>query len=251
MASNDAPSQPSAAGSLTADQIEGQGFSRARKGYDENQVREFLRQVADEHESLSLRIAELEEKLRHPSVPSEQQLVDLVGEEVARTLHSAQESADDVMNRARVRARRIEHQAAEDAQRLRAEQLEQSTQDARAIIEAAHERGREMVAEARLLRERVITDLNHRRDLLRAYIEQLRAERDRFASTYRAVRQTVSEAHDELLRFESERPFQPVPVEAGPAPTPPSESARKEPPPVREPKPTETSAATGIGPGER
>ncbi len=250
MASNDAPSQPSAAGSLTADQIEQQGFSRARKGYDEDQVRQFLRHVADEHQALSLRIAELEEKLRHPSVPSEQQLVDLVGEEVARTLHSAQESADDVMNRARVRARRIEHQAAEDAQRLRAEQLEQSTQDARAIIEAARERGREMVAEARLLRERVITDLNHRRDMLRAYVEQLRADRDRFASTYQAVRQAVSDAHEELVRFESGRPFPPVPVEAGPTTTLPSESAPRERPPERQPRPSERPPATGIGLGE-
>jgi DivIVA domain-containing protein len=249
MASKDAPSEPSAAGSLTADQIERQGFSRARKGFDENQVREFLRQVADEHEALSVRIAELEEKLRHPSVPSEQQLVDLVGEEVARTLHSAQESADDVMNRARVRARRIEHQAAEDAQRLRAEQLEQSTQDARAIVEAARERGREMVAEARLLRERVITDLNHRRDMLRAYIEQLRADRDRFANTYKAVHRTVSNAHEELVRFESGQPFPPVPVESGPT-TSPSESAPSERLPERERRPPETSPATGIGLGE-
>jgi len=250
MATDEARTQRSADRSLTADQINEQTFSRVRKGLDEREVREFLRRVAIEHEALSRRVAELEERLRHPSVPTEQQLVDLVGDEVARTLRSAQVSADEVTNRARARASQIQHQAAEDAQRLRAEQLEQSTQDARAIVEAARERGREMVAEARLLRERVITDLNHRRDLLRAYIEQLRAERDRFASTYRAVRQTVSEAHDELLRFESERPFQPVPVEAGPAPTPPSESARKEPPPVREPKPTETSAATGIGLGE-
>lgn len=250
MATDEAPTQRPAGRSMTADQIKQQTFSRVRKGLDEREVSEFLRRVAGEHEALSRRVAELEERLRHPSVPTEQQLVDLVGDEVARTLRSAQVSADEVTNRARARASQIQHQAAEDAQRLRAEQLEQSTQDARAIVEAARERGREMVAEARLLRERVITDLNHRRDLLRAYIEQLRAERDRFASTYRAVRQTVSDAHDELLRFESERPFQPVPVEPGPAATPPSESARKEPPPVREPKPTETSAATGIGLGE-
>src|SRR5919106_1183412 len=188
---------------LTADEIEQQGFSRARKGLDEQQVRAFLRRVADEYHAVSQRLDELEERLRHPSMPSEQQIVDLVGEEVARTLHSAKESADDVMNRARARAQRIEQQAAEDAQRLRAEQLEQSTQDARAIVEAARERGREMVAEARLLRERVITDLNHRRDLLRDYVEQLRADRDRFANTYHAVRQAVSDAHEELVAFES------------------------------------------------
>src|SRR5262245_14106845 len=225
MASHGAPHTGSADSPLTADEIEQQGFSRARKGFDEKQVRAFLRRVADEYHAVSQRVAELEERIRHPRMPSEQQIVDLVGEEVARTLHSAKESADDVMNRARARASRIEHQAAEDAQRLRAEQLEQSTQDARAVVEAARERGREMVAEARLLRERVITDLNHRRDVLRDYIEQLRSDRDRFANTYRAVRQAVSDAHDELVRFESGQPFQPVPVEAGPPTTFPSEPA--------------------------
>src|SRR2546430_2817587 len=184
MATDEARTQRPADRSLTADQINEQTFSRVRKGLDEREVREFLRRVAGGHEALSRRVAELEERLRHPSVPTEQQLVELVGDEVARTLRSAQVSADEVTNRARARASQIQHQAAEDAQRLRAEQLEQSTQDARAIVEAARERGREMVAEARLLRERVITDLNHRRDLLRAYIEQLRSERDRFASTY-------------------------------------------------------------------
>jgi DivIVA domain-containing protein len=265
----DARHQSRSAGeSLTADQIEQQGFARARKGVDEQQVRDFLRRVADEYNALTRRVAELEEKLRHPSVPSGQQLVDLVGEEVARTLRSAHLSSEEVTNRARARAAQLEEDAAERAQRLRTEQLEQATQDARAIVEAARERGREMVAEARALRERVMTDLNRRRDMLRNYIEQVRADRERFVETYRAVRETIGDAHEVLSRFESGRPFQPVPVDAGPipalAPEPTSAQAdasqsiaEDEPTAAassadtrRGSRPQEVAPATGIGLGE-
>ena len=81
-----------------------------------------------------------------------------------------------------------------------------------------------MVAEARALRERVLTDLNRRRDTLRAYIDQLRADRDRFAEAYRVVRDTVSDANEMLARFGAGRPFPPVTAEAGPPISFPSES---------------------------
>ena len=218
METGEHPPTEAARGELTADQIAEQAFARARRGLDEKQVREFLRRLADEHVALTRRLAELEEKLRHPSVPTGQQLVDMVGEEVARTLRSAQESADEVSLRARERAAEVERRAAEAAQRARSQQIDQATVDARAIVEAARERGREMVAEARALRERMISDLNRRRETLRNYIEQLRADRDRFAEAYRAVTETVRDAHDKLAQLESERPFQPVPVDVGPTP---------------------------------
>jgi hypothetical protein len=249
-------------GSLTAEQIERQGFARVRKGVDEQQVRGFLSRVAAEYRMLTRRIAGLEERLRHPRMPSEQQLVDLVSDEVARTLRSAQESAEEVTSRARDRAAEVERNATEEAQRFRAQQLEQATQDARAIIEAARERGREMVAEARAFRERVISDLNRRRDLLRNYIEQVRADRDRFADTYRAVREAVTDARDELARFESGQPFQGVPVDAGPIPALPPEPTVPETPaapatPERQPRwpaassPTPTQADAHARSGQR
>jgi DivIVA domain-containing protein len=218
MRTDERPQPRSTGGSLTPEQIERQDFARARKGVDETQVRAFLRRVADEYDTLTRRVAQLEEKLRHPSVPSGQQLVDMVGEEVARTLRSAHLTSEEVTSRARERAAQLEQDAAERAQRLRTEQLEQATQDARAIVEAARERGREMVAEARALRERVMTDLNRRRDTLRNYLEQVRVDRERFIETYRAVREAVSNAHEELTHFESGGPFEPVPIDAGPIP---------------------------------
>jgi DivIVA domain-containing protein len=209
---------------LTPAQIERQDFPNARKGLDERAVRAFLRRVADEFDAVNRRLAEVEAQLRHPPLPSRDQLVEQVGQEVARTLRSAEDSAEKVAERARKAAADIERAAREESARIRTEQLEHANKDARAIVETARERGREMVAEARALRERVLSDLNHRRDTLRAYIDQLRIDRDRFAEAYRVVRDTVSDANEMLSRFGGGRPFPPVTVEAGPPISYPSDS---------------------------
>jgi DivIVA domain-containing protein len=211
---------------LTPAQIERHDFPRARKGLDEKEVRAFLRRMADEFEAMSRRIADLEAELRHPPLPSRDQLVEQVGHEVARTLRSAEDSAEKVAQRSREAALEVERTAREESARIRTEQLEQATKDARAIVEAARERGREMVAEARALRERALTDLNRRRDTLRAYIDQLRADRDRFAEAYRVVRDTVSDANEMLTHFGTGRPFPPVTADAGPPISFPSDSNR-------------------------
>ncbi len=262
-----ANSEPSHRGSddppLTPDQIEQHAFAKARKGLDEKEVRAFLRRVADEFAAVHGRVSDLEEQLRKPPMPSRDQLVTLVGDEVARTLHSAEEAAEEVAARARQNAARTERAANDEAARIRSAQLEQATHDAQAIVESARDRGREMVAEARALRERVIADLNRRRDMLRSYIEQLRSDRDRFAEAYRVVRDTVSDANEVLTRFGSGRPFPAVAVDAGTAPAFPSDAnapaGTAAPPPESSPEPEPagdapneagSASATGIGLGE-
>jgi DivIVA domain-containing protein len=283
--------EPRPAGSdearLTPAQIERHDFPKARKGLDEREVRAFLRRVADEFDAVNRRLADLESQLRHPPLPSRDQLVGQVGQEVARTLRSAEESAEKVAQRAREEASRVERAAREESARIRTEQLEQANKDSRATVETARERGREMVAEARALRERVLSDLNRRRDTLRAYIDQLREDRDRFAEAYLAVRDTVADAHEKLSRFGAGRPFPPVTADAGPpisyppdpdaasdhpvprgspvprissaprrsAPEPPPwvqrESSKPErEPPSTQPPPSKPRPATGIGLGE-
>ena len=209
---------------LTPAQIERQDFRKVRKGLDEREVRAFLRRVADEFDAVNRRLADLESQLRHPPLPSRDQLVEQVGQEVARTLRSAEESAEKVAQRAREEASNVERAAREESARIRTEQLELANRDSRAIIETARERGREMVAEARALRERVLSDLNRRRDTLRAYIDQLREDRDRFAEAYLVVRDTVSDANEKLSQFGAGRPFPPVTADAGPHISYPSDS---------------------------
>jgi DivIVA domain-containing protein len=220
--------EPRQAGSdeprLTPAQIERQDFRKTRKGLDEREVRAFLQRVADEFDAVNRRLADLESQLRHPPLPSRDQLVEQVGQEVARTLRSAEESAEKVAQRAREEASNVERAAREESARIRTEQLELANRDSRAIVETARERGREMVAEARALRERVLSDLNRRRDTLRAYIDQLREDRDRFAEAYLVVRDTVSDANEKLSQFGAGRPFPPVTADAGPHISYPSDS---------------------------
>ena len=212
--------EPRPAGSdeprLTPAHIERQDFRKTRKGLDEREVRAFLQRVADEFDAVNRRLADLESQLRHPPLPSRDQLVEQVGQEVARTLRSAEESAEKLAQRAREEASNVERAAREESARIRTEQLELANRDSRAVIETARERGREMVAEARALRERVLSDLNRRRDTLRAYIDQLREDRDRFAEAYLVVRDTVSDANEKLSQFGAGRPFPPVTADAGP-----------------------------------
>ena len=70
-------------------------------------MRNFLKRVADEiatalarEEALEARITELEEQVRHPPLVTEDRLLDALGEETARVLRSAQESAEEIRTRA-------------------------------------------------------------------------------------------------------------------------------------------------------
>src|SRR5262249_58199662 len=111
---------------LTPAQIERHDFSRARKGLDEKEVRAFLRRMADEFEVMNRRIADLEAEVRHPPLPSRDQLVEQVGHEVASTLRSAEDSAEKVGQRAREAALEVERAARDESAPIRAEPLAQA-----------------------------------------------------------------------------------------------------------------------------
>src|SRR5690606_754350 len=70
--------------------------------------------------------------------------------------------------------------------------------EAAEVVEAARTQGREMVAEAQVVRERILTDLARRRKSARAQLEQLRAARERLVEAYAVVRRTLDEATTEL-----------------------------------------------------
>ncbi|MBW3575700.1 MAG: hypothetical protein KY450_12670, partial [Actinobacteria bacterium] len=72
------------------------------------------------------------------------------------------------------------------------------------VLEAAKARGREMVAEAQAVRERVLKDLARRRRVAHQQLEQLRAGRERLLEAYRVVRTTLDEATRELSVAEAE-----------------------------------------------
>ncbi len=75
---------------------------------------------------------------------------------------------------------------------------------AAAIIEEATERGRSMVAEARAVRERMLSDLAERRRVARRQLEGALAGRDRIVEVLRAATDEVSATIGELERADDE-----------------------------------------------
>lgn len=187
-------------------------FPTSRKGFDPNAVRDFLRQVAaelrrtqDERDRLGRQLDDVRAAPSGPAELDEATVADLLGEETASVLRSAHEAATLVRARADENAAQRLRQVEDETGRLRAEadvEVARLRQDANAraqeLKEAALREGREMVNEARAVRERLFADLARRRDLARQQIEQLLAERERLERVFLDARASVDGVLDEL-----------------------------------------------------
>ena len=174
-------------------------FSSSRKGFDSEEVREFLRMVAAELARLQDREATLEKELKAAQQVPAVSLADLdkdvvkgmANEEAARILATAREAASQMKIRAEESSSRLLNEANEEAQRVRAEaevEAGRRRQDAALVAEdelqMAKQQGRDMVNEARAYRERVLGELSRRRELARKQIEQLIQNRDRLMQSF-------------------------------------------------------------------
>ena len=205
------PSSPAAVGSAS--------FPTNRRGFDQGEVRDFLRMVAAELARLQERERFLENELRTmqtrgmsaPGRLDEETVTTLLGEEAARVLSTARDASTQIRERAEESATRLVKDAAEDAARIReaanieaARIREDAGHDAEAEIEMAKQQGRDMVNEARAYREKVLSELSRRRDAARGQIEQLLHGRDRLLNAFERARLAsedvingLTEAHDE------------------------------------------------------
>ncbi len=179
------------------------GFSTSRRGFDQAEVRDFLRMIAAELGRLQERERFLERELRtaqtNPDLNSAQfddaALTRLLGEETARVLTTARESAAEIRHKAEQAASQLLSEASEESGRMREEaEIEASRRradaasDAEAEVSMAKQQGREMVNEARAYRERVLSELARRRELAREQIEQLLLGRDRLMQSFERAR---------------------------------------------------------------
>ena len=176
----------------------------ARKGFDPASVRDFLRRVSQElgrvqHERdrLERELHEAREAARRaePEYLDEATVAAKLGEEAARVLSTAHEAAGQIRARAEETATRTLRDADLEAARMRGDaevesaRRRQEAQDAaEAEMESARLEGREMVAEARAVRERVFGDLARRRDLARQQIEALHSGRDQILASLQRAR---------------------------------------------------------------
>lgn len=205
------PSSPAAVGSAA--------FPTSRRGFDQAEVRDFLKMVAAEMARLQERERFLESEMRAmqtrglsaPGRLDEETVTTLLGEEAARVLTAARDASTQIRDRAEESATRLVKDAAEDAVRIRESAVveaarirEDSGADAEAEIEMAKQQGRDMVNEAREYREKVLSELSRRRDAARSQIEQLLHGRDRLMNAFERARIAsedviggLTDAHDE------------------------------------------------------
>ena len=221
------PSSPAAVGSAQ--------FNVSRKGYDQGEVRDFLRMVSAELARLQEREKFLESEMRamqtrglsDPGVLDEATVTALLGEETARVLTVAREAAQQMRDRAAETAERIVREASAEVARLREQaEIESSRRrsdaatDSESEIELAKQQGREMVNEARAYREKLLNELAVRRELARQQIEELIRSRDRLKAAFERASLAASGVVGDLTDFdEAAEEFQqavPVVIETKP-----------------------------------
>jgi DivIVA domain-containing protein len=224
---------------LAPDEVARHTFATSRRGFDPDEVRAYLenlarglRELAEREQEFRRELEEAEGRAANPVI-NEETLTAALGQETARVLHSAHEASSEMLNKAQAESDRLltdarEEIAATEARvsaqlsdraqeaelvaadfRQRAQEEATSTMEAartevEAMIGQARSDCREMIDEAQALRARVLADLSKRRKVLHAQIEQLRAGREHLADTVRGVRRSIDTIADDLFRAEDE-----------------------------------------------
>jgi cell division septum initiation protein DivIVA len=211
-------------------------FNVSRRGFDQTEVRDFLRMVSAEMARLQERERFLESELKAmqtrgmsaPGMLDEEVVTALLGEEAARVLGTAREASSQIRLRAEEAATRLVKEASSDATRLREEaeleavrRREDAAADAEAEIELAKQQGRDMVNEAREYREKVLTELARRRELAREQIEQLIHNRDRLLNAFERARLATDDVMTGLVSVDHDLPREYINLAptTGPVPT--------------------------------
>ena len=190
----------------------GAAFPTTRRGFDQSEVRDFLRMVSAELSRLQERERFLERELANqqgvslvPGDLDEDRLAELLGEETARIIQAAREAGAKLRHRADETAQRLIRDATEDAARIREEadlEAARVRQDAMADAESeimmAKQQGRDMVDEARAYRERVLADISRRRELAREQIEDLYHGRERLIQAFERARVAADDVLSDL-----------------------------------------------------
>ena len=154
---------------ISAEQIRRREFVTIRRGYDPDQVRAYLGQLADQIELMRvlLREAQAETAARANAQPRPDPYRQL-GERVASVIREADHVAEIIRSDAHRDAERLSRDARADADRIRTD-AQSKAEDARARADAA-------VRSAREEADRTIAGLATRRDAL---VEQLASMQER------------------------------------------------------------------------
>lgn len=157
---------------LSADDIEAQSFSTGRRGYDKEEVDEYLRSLAGE--------------VRAYQSASSERLYQSLGEEMGSLLQHSRDSADAMLKEAEENAAATRHVAEQDAHETRAEAQRQADEIRAAAESDAEQRIKEADDKVR-------------------YLEGIEAEsRDRLTS----LRQEIQSVVTHLATLDATQPSQ-------------------------------------------
>ena len=162
----------------SAEQIRRREFATIRRGYDPEQVRHYLGQVATQVETLErqLREARLEAESAHTSTvipesePDAALTVDPYEElagRLAELIRAADGQAESILSQAQAEAGRQTSEARAEADRIRT--------DAQSRAEEARQQGDEVLKKARVEAERVLSTLSTRREHLVDQLQQMQS----------------------------------------------------------------------------
>ena len=162
---------------ISAEQIRRREFVTIRRGYDPDQVRAYLEQLADQIELMRvlLRDAQAEaQTARRTTAQPRQDPYRQLGERVASVIREADHVAETITNEAHRDAERLSREARADADRIRT--------DAQAKAEEARSRAETAVRTAREEADRTIAGLSTRRDAL---VDQIASMQERLIGVAR------------------------------------------------------------------
>ena len=153
---------------ISADQIRRREFVTTRRGYDPDQVRHYLDEVAEQVELMGSMIREAQMEAEAATRSVSQPYVDpyeRLASRVASLLREADESAERLRAEGRREAERIMVEARTDADRIRT--------DAQARAEQARDEAERALHEARDQADRTISGLASRREVLVDQLAQM------------------------------------------------------------------------------
>ncbi len=162
---------------ISAEQIRRREFVTIRRGYDPDQVRAYLGQLADQIELMRvlLRDAQAEaQTARRTTAQPRQDPYQQLGERVASVIREADHVAETITSEANRDAEQVTREARADADRIRT--------DAQAKAEEARSRAETAVRTAREEADRTIAGLSTRRDAL---VDQIASMQERLIGVAR------------------------------------------------------------------
>src|SRR4029453_15216945 len=162
---------------ISAEQIRRREFVTIRRGYDPDQVRAYLVQLADQIELMRVLLRDAQAEAQTARRTTEQPRQDpyqQLGERVASVIREADHAAEAITGEAHREAERVTREARADADRIRT--------DAQAKAEDARSRAETAVRTARQEADRTIAGLSTRRDAL---VDQIASMQERLIGVAR------------------------------------------------------------------